>query len=252
MSIAAGKAAVPIPYWLIAAGSLAIAAHLLAVLCMALAVRTEPMQTPFGGDSQFAAPKFAELVNDTAMPNYLRFLKMTQNYHFASNHPGVPDVMFEVRLKDAQGKEMEVLKFPDPKANFWVRHRQRLLARGLANDQPIEPLPNEPVGEVIAAPGKQLEKVQFWDGPDEHHVHIRNEVKHLVPRDRPIVTGPTQWSLLLAQSYARYLCRSHGAASAEISRRMRNNIPPMILYEPTPPPPGLFDDYIAFFGEFRQ
>jgi hypothetical protein len=236
-----------IPRWLVLLGSLAIAGHLIAVIGMALAVRSDPLPTPFGGSTVYEAPKFAQAINDVAMPNYLRFLKMTQNYHFATNRPGRPGVMFEVRLRDAEGKEVATLKFPDPKANAWVRHRQGLLARGLADDEPVEAIP----GEAIAAPGQQVAKVQFWDGPDEHNVRLRTEAQHLVPRERQVM-GPSKWSQLLAQSYARYLCRAHGAASAELTRRMHNSIPPMVLFEREPPPPGLFDDFIAHFEEFRQ
>jgi hypothetical protein len=247
MPPSAVNATVGLPRWLVVLGSLLIAGHLLAVLGLALAVRTDPLPTPFGGSTTFAGPKFAQVINDVAMPHYLRFLKMTQNYHFASNRPGIQGVMFEVRLRDGEGKEMAVLKFPDPKANAWVRHRQGLLARGLAEEQPVEAIP----GEAIAAPGQRVEEAEFWDGPDQHQLRLRRAAQHLVPRDRP-VTGPTPWSLVLAQSYARYLCRTHGAASAEVIRHMHHSIPPMILFEREPPPPGLFEDFIADFGEFRQ
>jgi len=240
----AANAAAVLPRWVIFLGSLVIAAHLAAVIGLALAVRTDPMAVPLGGMSTFAPPKFAQAIDDVAMPYYLRFLRMTQNYHFASNRPGVQGVTFEVRLKDAEGKELAVLKFPDAKANAWVRHRQSLLARGLADDQPVEAMP----GEAIAAPGQKVPMVEFWDGRDEHHVRLRIAAQHLVPRER-MAFGPTKWSVLLAQSYARYLCRTHGAASAEVIRTMRNPIPPLVLFEP--PPPGLFDDFVADFGDFR-
>ncbi len=237
---------VRLPGWLVVLGSLVIAGHLVAIAGLALAVRTEPMGTPLGGGEPavYAAPQFAQSIYDVAGPYYLRFLRMTQPYHFATNRPGHPGVIFEVRLRDADGKETATLKFPDPKANAWVRHRQSLLARGLSLDEPVEALR----GEAIAAPGQQVQNVEFWDGTDEHQVRLKTAAQHLMPRERP-VTRPTKWADVLAHSYARYLCRAHGAASAEVTRRMHNSIPPFILFEP--PPPGLFDDFTANFGELR-
>jgi hypothetical protein len=78
---------------------------------------------------------------------------------------------------------------------------------------------------------------------------VRTVPEHLLPRDRQVFR-PSEWSLLLAQSYGRHLCRAHGAASVEIIRRTREAIPPAVLNLPEPPA-ELFETLSANFGEFK-
>src|SRR5205823_3602777 len=139
-----------IPRWLVFLGSLAIAVHFLAVVCGALAAPSGPWPT-MEGSGMATPPQFAFSIDKITRP-YLQLVKMTHNYHFATNRPGLPGASFEVRLKDESGQELAMVRFPDAGANFWVHHRQSLLAQGLADDQPVQP----PTGEVIAAPQQVL------------------------------------------------------------------------------------------------
>jgi hypothetical protein len=65
------------------------------------------------------------------------------------------------------------------------------------------------------------------------------------------VFRPSEWSLVLARSYARHLCRTHGAASAEIIRHTRDPIYPVVLFE-REPAADAFQDLVASFGEMPR
>ena len=54
---------------------------------------------------------------------------------------------------------------------------------------------------------------------------------------------------MLARSYARYLCRMHGAASAEIIRHTKDPILSGVLLEPSAPSP---EEFVASFGEVKR
>jgi hypothetical protein len=240
---------VSLPPWLLILGSGAIAFHLLAITLGALAAPSGPWPTPMGPNT-LEPPQFASMANRLVGPIYLQPLRMTHTYHFTSNRPGAPGAYFEVVLKDASGKRIKTLKIPDANANFWVRHRQSLLAQGLNDDVPVPP----PQGEKVAAPHKKLPKVAIWepvgDKPgDMRHFKIAKVDEHLIPRNR-FVLRPSEWSLVLAKSYARYLCRTYSADRAEIIRHMQDPIPPSIFFMDLPP--GALDDMISNFGEFSK
>src|SRR5262245_54737127 len=147
----------PLPRWLILGGSLALGFHLFAIGILVLAAPSGPWQTQFG-PSMALAPQFAGAINQVTTGYYLEPLALTHNYHLATNRTGLPAVYFEVRLFDAKGNQVKTVTVPDKRANFWVRHRQELLAQGLADDQPVQP----PRGEVIAAPGEKLKEQIFF------------------------------------------------------------------------------------------
>jgi hypothetical protein len=213
---------------------------------LVLAAPSGPWPTPFG-PSDAGPPQFAEKTSSLTTRYYLQPLHMDHNYHFVSNRPGQQTISFEVHLKDAQGRLLKTVKFPDEDANFWVRHRQSLLAQALGDDQPVE----APRGEGIAAPGQPRRKVTIWDAADGSPVNRLREVpEHLIPTQRPVYR-PSEWSLLVARSYARYLCRRHQAASAELIRRSREAIMPEVLLRLDQPPPGSFDELVSNFGEFQ-
>lgn len=146
-----------LPSWVIALGSLLIAIHLLALGALALAAPSGPWPTSFGSDMA-VGPQFAAAVNQVSADNYLKPLGMTHNYHFSSNRMDIPWVYFEVKLWDDAGREINTVRFPEEDANFWVRHRQRLLARNLGDDQPIQP--SGP--ERVASPDQEVRKVHYW------------------------------------------------------------------------------------------
>ena len=120
-----------LPSWAVGLGSVAIAGHLLAVVIVVLAAPSGPWPAD-GGSTLSTPPQFAYSLNNLAPAKYLQSLGMMNHFHFNSNRPAVPGVSFEVRLKDASGKHLTTVKFPDGDSNFSVRHRQSLLAHGLA------------------------------------------------------------------------------------------------------------------------
>jgi hypothetical protein len=212
-----------LPRWFLVIASLAIVFHLGAVLSGALAAPSGPWPSQEGG-VLIAPPAFAASMNDAIRPSYLNWLKLTHQFHFPSNQPNLAGVSFEVRLKDAEGKEITTLKFPDGEANALVRSLQQDLARGLINDEPLPP----PEGERIGAPGQAPPSSLMWNSPDGRNSKLEKVPEHLIDRDRNIVR-PSVWSLLLARSYERYLCRKHGAASAELIRHIRDPISPAVI-----------------------
>lgn len=236
----------PLSGWLRAVASIAIAAHLLIFLAWVIGAPSGPWQTQFG-PSQAEGPYFVRPITEAARPAYLLPLRMTHNYHFDSNAVALQGVYFEVHLRDEKGQRLKSLKFPDDKGNPWARHRQQLLARNLGQDQPIEPL-----GSEIIAPVKQkIQTVTIWE-PGEKEMTLKKVPLHLIPRDRPVM-GPSEWSLILAQSYMRHLCREHNAASAELVRHSRDVVWPSYLFIPDNElPPNAFETLNCNFGEYRR
>jgi hypothetical protein len=234
-----------LPRWLVLLGSAAVAFHIFALCVLAVAAPSGPwpgaVGTTMGMEPPFAAP-----VSAVTTRYYLLPLKMSHNYHFATNRPGTPAASFEVRLKDDKGQVVQTLKFPDEHANCWVRHRQALLAQELADDVPIPPRQ----GEVIPAPGQQVPNATFWDPAEDGGLRLKTTPEHLVPRDRPVFR-PSEWSMLLARSYVRHLCREYGGASGEVIRRTREPIAPDLMFVDEPPA-AAFDTLVANFGEFSR
>jgi hypothetical protein len=187
------------------------------------------------------APVFARAIHDVAAP-YLEWVKMPQNYHFADNRPAGPSVVLEIRLKDADGQPLASRRLPDPSPNFWVRRREALLAQRLTEDRPVQPMP----GESIPPPDQPARTVTIWEIARPHHLTMRAVAEHLVPRDRPVF-APSPLALVLSRSYARHLCRVHGAAAAEIVRYSREPIPPAALFQKEPPADAL-EELVSDFG----
>lgn len=250
MTLAPSHAGIPVPRWLVIVGSGVIAFHLSAVLCGVLAAPSGPWLTPDGG-SMSTPPQFAFSLSQAGLSTYLQALKLTHNFHYHTNRPGLPAARLEIRLKDAAGQEVATIPLPDPKANPWVRHRQELLVQWLTNDQPVPP----PQTEVIAAPGQRGPTLLIWSRPEEIDPKAAREERRLilheveqnqVPRTR-LVMRPGDWAMLLVRSYVRHLCRKHGTAQAEVVRYSREAIPPAVLFVPDLPP-GVFDDLVSNFG----
>jgi hypothetical protein len=253
----AGAAA--LPRWLVVAGSAVIVYHLAAVLVPILDMPSGPWVTG-EGPRPVPAPEFARAANGLA-GFHADYLRIAHSYHFVSNRPGdIPGVRFEVRLRDKDGTLMESLPFPDPNANPWVRHRQELLASGLAPDLPVQP----PQSEVIPPPGQSPPQVWIWalKGEDlagepspllpgsKIPLELRRVAQHRVPRANVrSVMQPSEWGLVLARSYARALCRRHGAATAEIIRYTREPVSYAVLTGNGIPD---LDEVVASFGEMTE
>lgn len=242
------QSAVEVPRWLIILGSIAIVFHLTGVVFGALMA---PGPFSMAEGDALPAPQFARAVDTVTRPLYLNPIKFTHNYHFLTNAPSGPGIEFEVHLKDRAGERLKdaeghdlILHFPDKNANVWVRQRQALLARNLGNDIPVAP----PLSEQIAAPDTPVEKVQIWE-ESNRQLQLKLVERHLVPRDQ-MVLQPSDWSMLVARSYVRHLCRMHGAASGALVRIHQDPIPPVVLSMDSVQS-GAFDKVASNFGEFK-
>jgi hypothetical protein len=236
----------PLPLWLRIAGSVFAMGHLLVIGLYALAADSGPW--PFNNTmSPSPGPTFAtSIVLNCTYPYYLKPLRMTHNYHFVSNRSSEVAVYLEIQLKDELG-EVRTLKFPDGKANFWVRHRQDLLAQYLFPDQRLPPRGNQ----RLPALGKEVPKVEIWvENKAEPGTLELKEVEDLDELLRnPNVEQPTPRAKLFAQSYGRYLCKAHNAVSAKVIRHTRLTVMPMDLFAPRP---ELFNEMKSHFGEYRR
>jgi hypothetical protein len=205
-------------------------------------------------------PPFAVAINNASFGrrgrevkflDYVRFLKMTHNYHYMANRPPVPGIRIDIKLKDAAGEVIRTVQLPDPKANFWVQQRQLNMIRGMSEDQPVDT--NQ--GDYIPGVGKPPPMIDYWDGAgvrggNEWNLKITTQQQHLIPRDRPVMR-PSAYGRILAGSMARYLCRETGAASAEVFRISREPVSPMMLNMEDAPPES-FNTLTSNFGEFSK
>jgi hypothetical protein len=233
-----------VPRWLVVLGSLVIGFHFFALVSCALATTSGPW-SGMEGPAPASPPQFAMTIGTSVAP-YLRTLRMTHTYRFSTNRPIQTAARLEVRLKDGRGEE-RTLTIPDPNANYWVRYRQAMLVRELTDDMPVMPPQG---GEKIPAPNREVPRVKIWDITEPHKLAIREVEENLIPRDRPVMR-PSDWSLLLARAYARHLCRTHGAASAQLTRVTREPISPIVLSGENVPQDA-FEPLISNFGELSK
>ena len=246
MSSDAPKSARPLPIWLAWLGSLLAVGHLLTIGLLALAAQSGPWLMSNGQPSPVFGPHFATTItSEFTEPYYLQPLRMTHNYHFETNKPVALGIYFAVRLKDESGATVKTLKFPDEQANFWVRHRQSILAQGLGNDQFVAP----PGSRQVAAPKKELPTVEVWEPVDKENLRLAKIDVLDLKSDRQY-ERPSEGAKALAQSYMRHLCRQHNAASAELIRHHQRAIRPEKLIVNIEP-----DDFLeirSHFGEYHR
>jgi hypothetical protein len=245
MALPCARTTRALPPWFLFLASAAVIGHLVAVVVRIIAAPSGPWSTPFG-NSLAEPPAFAQSISQRACQPYLALLKLDHSYHSPADRPESPAAYFEVRLRDPKGRLLRTVRVPDDAANFWVRHRQTLLAQALANDQPVTPR----AGEVIAAPSQAVRTVAIWDLAGDRQLRLRPVPEHLIPRDRPVFR-PSEWSLVLARSYVRYLCRVHGAASGELIRHTREPVLPAVLFLDEPSE-AAFGELISNFGELPR
>jgi hypothetical protein len=243
-----------LPPWLIRGASAIIVLHFLAIGSLVLSAQSGPWPTRFG-NSPAEGPPFAGMVHRKVFaPLYLEPLHLSNNYHFRDNGPleSVSAVYFEANLKDASGRIVKTVKFPGDQDNTWLRHRYNLLALGLGNDQPLQVLR----GEVLAGEGGTMPQVTFWDDSNPKLWKLVTKDEHLARaeqlarKDRSLV-APSEWSLLLARSYQRFLCRHYDVAAVELVRHHKNPVLPAFMFLPEPPQ-GTFDELICSFGDYRR
>jgi hypothetical protein len=236
----------PLPLWLVIAATVFVAFHLFAVVILVLSATSGPWLSPFG-PSPSPGPEFAGRIAAVTTQYYLQPLQMTHNYHFPGNRPDASGIYFEVRLKDAQGREIDLVRYPSSSDSFWLRQRHNQLAQQLGNDEPIEAQRTE----QIAGPGKKAPTVKIWEsqgGPTK--VVLREVPSHLVPKNQP-VSRPREWSLILVRSYLRHLCREKGATSAELTRFSRQPVMPFLLLMEEAPP-GTYDTLVSTYEGYRR
>ncbi len=232
--------------WQLAFGSIVIGGHLLAVLVMMLAVPSGPWPTA-DGNGLSTPPQFAYSLSSLIPSSYLQSLGMADRAGHLSGNPAMIGVSIELRLEDADGRPLTTLRLPDPNRNWWVRHRQGLLARALADDLPVAP----PEGEMIAGPGQAVPSTAVWELSTNGELELRELPEHLLPRDRPMFR-PSEKSLLLVRSMSRHACRAHGAARAEVIRHTQQPIPPAVMFLPNPPPSTAAGSLVSRFGKFGE
>jgi hypothetical protein len=241
-----------LPRWAVALGSIVIGLHLLAVGMLVLSTSSGPWPTRFG-ESMADGPYFAIKLNRLFFSAYLEPLRLTHTYHYASDRPLVSAVWFEGKLKNANGDVFKTVKIPEESANFSVRHRQHLIAMFLGNDQPVQ----APRAESISAPGQKMRQVSIWEGGEANTLRLIQKEEHLVPKDRPVMR-PTDWSLILARSYQRYLNRRYKADAVELVRHSKEPVMPGLMFLPRRPdgtletPPETFSELISTYGESRE
>jgi hypothetical protein len=298
-----------LPWWAPLAGSAVIVFHLFALTMFALGARSGPWPAPYGQDYS-PGPAFAEMTSNAIYPAYLQPLGLTHNYHFATDQAAIYGVQFEVVLRDEQGVEINRLVFPQSNANYWVRHRQHLLAQGLAQDMPTE----QRTTEKVALKGADVPHEDYWLNRQEvdalvHpkdpngklltndkgepmpplispryltmfpgagigsldsktlapnasvakseqfvRVSLDGDKAGSIPRNRPQMLRPAQWTVILAKTYLRHLCQEHGAYSAELIRHSRPAVLPISMYYQELPPllEGTFIETIAHYGDLKQ
>ncbi|HMF10937.1 MAG TPA: hypothetical protein VKE94_01490 [Gemmataceae bacterium] len=231
-----------LPRWLVWLGSAAIVFHLGTVGVSMLAAQSGPWADNNGRPT--SPPFLASRIHEAFGADYLKPIRMNLNYHVLANRlPATPGVYLEFRLKDATGSDLGTVRVPDETASPWVRHRQSLLLDIFTEDVQVLP----PQSEVIAAPGREVPTVQFWE-MEKGQLRLRTVDINQVPRDRPVY-GPTRWMFLFAHSYTRYLCHVHGAAKSEILRHHQDAIRPYVLDAETVPA-GQFQEVTSNFGEY--
>jgi hypothetical protein len=238
-----------LPRWLLLLGSGGIAFHFFALLMVVIAAPSGPWPSPLG-QTNSPGPDFAEPISEWTSRYYLQPLQMAHNYHFSSNRTDIPTVYFEAKLKDAKGKVVQTLRFPEKDQSIWIRQRQRSLAQNLLEDDRVEP----PRGDEIPAPGKKAPEVEIWDRREGQTIlQLQSVPKHLLPRGpgAPPVFRPSKWSKTLARSYALYLCRNHEASAVELIRHSREPLYPSLMFMDEPPPPQTYEELICSYGEYR-
>jgi hypothetical protein len=237
----------PLPLWLRVGVSLIVVGHLSIIGLNALAAPSGPWTYNIGtssGVSDAPGPVFAKSISENVSARYLHALRMTHNYHFATNKPNEFAVYFEVHLKNDMG-DVRVLKFPDEKANAWVRHRQEILAQNLVPDMVRPPRGNK----RVAPKGQESPKVEVFvpEAPLVIRLKLVDENDDIFsnPQDQP-----SPWTKALVQSYLRYLCRENNVPTAELVRYSRRTVLPSDLYAPRPA--DIFMELKSYFGVYRR
>jgi hypothetical protein len=261
------------PRWLMIVGSMAIGFHLLTLGIQALAAPSGPWPMEPMGAAPMPPPVFAARLYDLTGSYYLPAIKLTHNYHFLTNNTSGEEIYLEAHLTDRDGNAVTI-KLPEDGANFWVRHRQSLLANGLAGDMPR----TGQGAPTVMREGQKAATVSIWFpreedltrgelGGDEskklkelaHRFGVKQEAlgylkeleEYRLSRTVPSM-GPNRRAMVLADAYARHLCRQYGADKVELVRYFQSRIPPVFLDPQQEAMPGAFSKQASYFGELPR
>lgn len=237
---------VAVPGWVALFASAAIVWHLLAIFIAALDAPSGPWHTPMG-PQRFEPPAFAFQIAEHLTLPYALATKVAGSYRFESNRLEMPDIGFEARVRDAQGRVVAQRRFPEEGAPAQVRSRQQMLAYWLQFDRPLPP----PQSVLLAPPGGEVPKARWWEPDGERRMRLLQDDANAVPRNRPVME-PTPTAFKLASAYARHLCRQHGGERAEIVRLYREPVPPTVLLQEQPPTADDLRGYQATYGDLPK
>jgi hypothetical protein len=236
------------PRWLMIVGSVVIGFHLLAIGFRVLGAPSGPWPAPPpDGPMPMGPPVFAFTVDNWTGPYYLSAIKLAHDYHFMTNRTGGREIYLEARLTDRDGKQVTI-KLPEDGANFWVRHRQSLLAAAFGEDMPYIPQGAPKVVKI----GEKAPSALVWVRPDGETKETLDDVKEQdLSRVRPTMR-PNSLTLLLANAYARYLCRQYGATSVQLVRYYQERIPPDVMNPQMQPMQEFFTKQSSDFRELPR
>jgi hypothetical protein len=240
----------PLPRWFMIVVSVFIVFHFSSVVVRVLATQSGPWASMDGGAMPAMPPRFAWKAYQSLPGQYLHALQMPYDYHFVTDQTRRIGVYLEARLKDQDGKEIARLKFPDENASSWVRHRQQLLMDKLTDDVPVQ----VPMTERVAAPGQQTPMVTIWENYERNKMRLKTQpLNDLITNSRQQgpVFQPSDLTWIYARAFARYVCRTHGAAKVEIVRVHQNPIQPEVLFNQDVPS-EMFDPNYSTFGELSR
>jgi hypothetical protein len=242
------------PRWLMIVASLAIIFHLFTLGVRVLAAPNGPWPAPPPeGATVMPPPEFARALQSWIGDYYLPPIKLASDYHFMTNRTGPTGIYLEARLTDRDGNQVTV-KLPEDGTNPWVRHRETLLATALGNDT-VEVIQGAP---KVAAEGQEVPTRWIWQQSEKNPTEMRlvKEKEQNLSRVAPTIQ-PNPEALLLANAYARYLCRRYGADRVELRRYHQDRIPPGMMFTTDQPMPGAFSKQVSimppdYFGELPR
>lgn len=240
------------PGWVMVIGSLLIIFHLLCALHTTLFTSSGPWPTP-NGNMQALPPQFAITIGrlsineQPVLEAYQRAMRVYSSFRFSSIRQETLEISFEGIFKDTAGNVISKKSIPDPEAPASIRYRQVQLAQQLGNDEPLPP----PQAVIIAAPGKTLENVRWWQADGENRMVLKEDNPNSVPRNQNFMT-PSASQYLIAKSFARFLGRHHEQPRVELVRYWYEPVLPMVLIEDEAPTADVLRRFQSSYGVLPQ
>lgn len=136
--------------------------HIAAILVMVLSTESGPWPDGYAHPPMFASQAYARA------SQYLDPLRLQDDYRFSSNVKPDDDFRLELQLKDAQGNDLGIVRYPDPNASRSTQHRQKLVAEILRNPIFLQPR----AGEFIPPDGQTIPMVKYWKQLDDRSFQL--------------------------------------------------------------------------------